>query len=469
MPEMEAKFRRNLRSLPQLMPHSKNRRAVVGQSGVGQARVVITWVKKAYRWVGRGVGRCIILLLDLPLRRHAIILTTKNRPPSISSITLSLAATAHPQGIRRRPSSPLTLPLGPPRDVVDESSSDDGGFLAPRPLRYFPRGRRRFNLVLPGSFVPSSSLIRPENLIPRPFASSPVPRSQHSRSRSASSSFFSPDLNFNLSSVPRFPVLVQVHQPPYLWGTATTGRHYHPHPSVSDPTPPPWEAERIRDNLARDLDYLERQVPPFVKRSLVAVPEKSASGSSVRFQEKSSSSGFQSASKNTTSTIPSGQSSAGEIMLRPIALPEDQALVQTLYSSYPLLPYRSLPPRTYENWPRRESTPPIYAMARSPSFDVEDIPATTVPASEPSPSTRTLLDMSVDDPYEFDPVIPDTSPEIVYPPQPHPSTTTSTTSSSSRFKRSREKYENMEARVAAMKEEFFEYRRRQKKRMESAC
>jgi phage shock protein A len=74
--------------------------------------------------------------------------------------------------------------------------------------------------------------------------------------------------------------------------------------------------------------------------------------------------------------------------------------------------------------------------------------------------------MSVDDPYEFDPVIPDTSPEIVS----HvPGPLSSTTSTTSRLKRTRDRYENMEARVAAMKEEFFEYRRRQKKRMESAC
>lgn len=69
----------------------------------------------------------------------------------------------------------------------------------------------------------------------------------------------------------------------------------------------------------------------------------------------------------------------------------------------------------------------------------------------------------MDDPYEFDPVIPDTSPEIHYP-QP-----SSTATSSTRFKRTRDRDMDMEARVAAMKEEFFEYRRRQKKRMESAC
>lgn len=97
--------------------------------------------------------------------------------------------------------------------------------------------------------------------MPRPFASSPLP------SRSESSSYFGPrttaDLT-TLSSVSRFPVLVQVHQRPYLWKTATTGRHVHPqqqqhiqhHLPVPDPTPPPWEAERLRDNLARDLEYL---------------------------------------------------------------------------------------------------------------------------------------------------------------------------------------------------------------------
>ncbi|ODM99645.1 Protein turtle [Orchesella cincta] len=384
-------------------------------------------------------------------------------------------------------------------NVVDESSSDDGGFLAPRPLRYFPRGRRRFNLVLPGSFVPSSSLIRPETLVvPRPFASSPIP----ARSRSVISGIqrqFSPS-SADLSSVPRFPVLVQVHQPPYLWKTATTGRHFHPR-IPSDPTPPPWEAERIRDNLARDLEYLERQVPPFLRHppsnsqqqlGSGSVPfDKSNLGSSISTriqQERSSSSGFQSGSKSTTSAFPSGAGSSGvgtglgsggttssEVLLRPVTLSgrevERLRMMEGLFPGdsfppAPTIPSRSfIPPRTYENWPRREPTPPIYAMARSPSFDIEDTQI-TVPLSEASPGTRTLLDMSVDDPYEFDAVIPDTSPEIAYPSQPPPG---STATSMSRFKRTRDKYENMEARVAAMKEEFFEYRRRQKKRMESAC
>lgn len=378
-------------------------------------------------------------------------------------------------------------------DVVDESSSDDGGFLAPRPLRYFPRDRRRYNLVLPGSFhqgafIPSTSLIRPELLVPRPFASSPLPLPR-SRSRSGSSSFFGPtpaDLT-TLSSVSRFPVLVQVHQPPYLW---KTGRHFHPRHQPQqhvpgDPTPPPWEAERIRDNLAlaRDLEYLERQVPPFLRR---VGPGPSSSGqlekssSSSRFQDRSTSSGFQSASK-TASTLPSGAGSSaigtglgsagsgvGEIMLRVGHLPspgdDDIGLPYMISGQYlPQVPIRSLPPRTYENWPRRESTPPIYAMARSPSFDIDEVTrgaSVTVPVSEASPGQRTLME-SVDDPYEFDPPhIPDTSPEIVYP-------QSSSTASTSRFKRTKER--DMEARVAAMKEEFFEYRRRQKKRMESAC
>lgn len=99
---------------------------------------------------------------------------------------------------------------------------------------------RRYNL-LPGSFVPSSSVIRPELLIPRPFASSPLP--------SRSSSYFGPTTTADLttlSSVSRFPVLVQIHhdptgshQPPYFWKTATTGR-FHPQHLPGDPTPPPW-------------------------------------------------------------------------------------------------------------------------------------------------------------------------------------------------------------------------------------
>jgi hypothetical protein len=298
-----------------------------------------------------------------------------------------------------------------------------------------------------------------------------------------------------------------------------TGRHLHPIRG-GDPTPPPWEAERIRDNLARDLEYLERQVPPFLRRTTPGLPSAStivgpstfekSSSSSKFLGEKSSSSGFQSGSK-TTSTLPSGGTTStglgsgggggGEVVLRPGALPlpsstlggEGEGLPYMMsgggggdmivfgsqfYSNQmiPQVPYRTLPPRTYENWPRRESTPPIYAMARSPSFDIDERITTTspsgriltggasvtVPVSEASPGQRTLMDMSVDDPYEFDPVIPDTSPEIVY-----PSSTQST--STSRFKRTRDRERDMEARVAAMKEEFFEYRRRQKKRMESAC
>lgn len=352
--------------------------------------------------------------------------------------------------------------------------------------------------------MPSSSLIRPETLVvPRPFASSPIP----ARSRSVASGMqrqFSPS-SADLSSVPRFPVLVQVHQPPYLWKTATTGRHFHPR-LPSDPTPPPWEAERIRDNLARDLEYLERQVPPFLRHQLPLIPsthqqpshigggivplEKTGLSSSISArlqQERSSSSGFQSGSKTTTSTFPSGAGSSGvgtgmgsggttssEVLLRPVHLSsrEEERLrmgegifLGDSFPPAPTIPSRSfIPPRTYENWPRREPTPPIYAMARSPSFEVEESQF-TVPLSEASPGTRTLLDMSVDDPYEFDAVIPDTSPDS----QPAPSSTMTPSTSMSRFKRTRDKYENMEARVAAMKEEFFEYRRKQKKRMESAC
>lgn len=314
---------------------------------------------------------------------------------------------------------------------------------------------------------------------------------------------FSPS-SADLSSV---QVLVQVHQPPYLWKTATTGRHFHPR-LPNDPTPPPWEAERIRDNLARDLEYLERQVPPFLRHQLPSShshqqistgsgavgPSEKTSGlsSSTRLaQERSSSSGFQSGSKTTTSTFPSGAGSSGvgtglgsggttasEVLLRPVGLSsrEEERLrmmsgdfPSDIFLPAPTIPSRSfIPPRTYENWPRREPTPPIYAMARSPSFEIEETQL-TVPLSEASPGTRTLLDMSVDDPYEFDAVIPDTSPEIAYPSQPPPSSTATPSTSMTRFKRTREKYENMEARVAAMKEEFFEYRRRQKKRMESEC
>jgi len=328
-------------------------------------------------------------------------------------------------------------------------------------------------------------MIRPETFVPRPLASSPLPRS-----RSESSSYLSPsaDLAFsNLSSVPRFPVLVQVHQPPYLWKTATTGRHFHP----SDPTPPPWEAERIRDTLARDLEYLERQVPPFLRESTQQIrvgpmssPAIHSSATDSRFQDQSSSSGFHTGSKQTTTfTLPSGSSgidpglgsgaSGGhEIFFRHKDLPDEPVQRTAIFSRYPPTPmFRSLPPRTYENWPRREGTPPIYAMARSPTFDVGETRLTaTVPVSEASPGSRTLQDMSVDDPYEFDAVIPDTSPEIAYPSPPQQSSSSMGPATTvGRFRRTRDKYENMEARVAAMKEEFFEYRRRQKKRMESAC
>ncbi|XP_035703262.1 protein turtle isoform X2 [Folsomia candida] len=490
-------------------------------NGVGPARDVTLLLKRAYRWVGRGVGLSIIRtirLLDPPyiLSRSTSRGISMSRPQSISSITLSLDDTGRPHVTQRHHYSPsilqhglktsrVVLPWGKGSiilpDVVDESSSDDGGFLAPRPLRYFPRSTsRRYNL-LPGSFVPSSSVIRPELLIPRPFASSPLP--------SRSSSYFGPTTTADLttlSSVSRFPVLVQIHhdptgshQPPYFWKTATTGR-FHPQHLPGDPTPPPWEAERIRDNLARDLEYLERQVPPFLRRpshpSLTTGQELSSSGhlekssSSSRFQgfqDRSTSSGFQSASK-TTSTLPSGGTgssgvgtglgsggSGGEIMLRPGMLPSSPLRDESLHhmidifsgQMIPQVPIRTLPPRTYENWPRRESTPPIYTMARSPSFDIDEATrgvTVTVPVSEASPGQRTLMDMSVDDPYEFDPVIPDTSPEIAYP-QP------SSTASTSRFKRGRDREQDMdmERRVAAMKEEFFEYRRRQKKRMESEC
>lgn len=256
----------------------------------------------------------------------------------------------------------------------------------------------------------------------------------------------------------------------------------------------------------------ERQVPPFLLRrpshpsQLISQGQASSSSlgpgmekssSSSRFQDRSTSSGFQSASK-TTSTLPSGgtgssgvgtglgSGGSGEIMLRPSMLPQSPGrdesnlhhMIDMFSGQYiphqvmmiPQVPARTLPPRTYENWPRRESTPPIYAMARSPSFDIDEQMTrggvtVTVPVSEASPGQRTILDMSVDDPYEFDPVIPDTSPEIAYP-QPSSS---GTSASTSRFKRTRDRERDMEARVAAMKEEFFEYRRRQKKRMESAC
>jgi len=362
--------------------------------------------------------------------------------------------------------------MGSLTDILEESS-DDGGFLAPLPIRFYPRGRRRFNIILlPGSAVSSSSHQRSDpwsKMVPTPFPSSLSPRSP-SISRS---SVLSP-VDIDLRSVTRLPVLLQVHQhPEYTWNSTTRGRTYDP----SDPTPPPWEVERIRDTLARDLDYLEKQVPPFLQhpaaRPQVHSPRHAneIERFSATLDGHSSSQGYLSGSK------PSGSRSSldrsGKIPFRSIPLPEAPMALRTFSPNHP-----SLPTRTYENWPRRDFfTSPIFipAPTRSPytfeQYIDEMAPAPTVPVSEPSPGNRTLLDMSVDDPYEFDPVIPDTSPEITTQ-VPGPMTTTTSTSSlssSSRFRRTRDRYENMEARVAAMKEEFFEYRRREKKRMESVC
>ncbi|ODM99651.1 Protein turtle [Orchesella cincta] len=79
------------------------------KSGVAQAHAVISWLKRAYQWVGRGVGIFIIHLLDLPLRRRAIIFGRSSLTGRGGAATHHQAS--HSPGRHRSPPRNPTSPL----------------------------------------------------------------------------------------------------------------------------------------------------------------------------------------------------------------------------------------------------------------------------------------------------------------------------------------------------------------------
>lgn len=160
-------------------------------------------------------------------------------------------------------------------------------------------------------------------------------------------------------------------------------------------------------------------------------------------ESRSSSSGF--GSKNTTSSLP--QQNAG---------------ADDGWACRPLPPYKPPPP---------PPPPPslFYANERWLDFTSPILPS-------PSSHSSASKPLSVDDQYEFDPI---------FPVSPTPTTDimvcmtrTPTTPSPSRSRTptqlKKAKYENVEARLQAMKEEFYAYKRRQAEMarmgyIESAC
>lgn len=191
-------------------------------------------------------------------------------------------------------------------------------------------------------------------------------------------------------------------------------------------------------------------------------------------ESRSSSSGF--GSKNTSQQNQSSQSGST--------------------TEWKVPPYRTPPPVKTANQPQIQ-IPPQYSSSFSPPLSSEfqmpyligDWFDLNTDIQEASPaSDLTKLDASVDGHYEFDAAFPPTPTppipvSISYPRQttpgdtflPYPTTFYSAvnTVGTTRPKRTT-KYDNIEARVQAMKEEYYAFRRRQEKRkfsenLESVC
>ncbi|XP_067009993.2 protein turtle isoform X3 [Anabrus simplex] len=369
--------------------------------------------------------------------------------------------------------------------ISSSSSSDDGGFLA-------RRGRRRASWRRPLVGYPSQLSLRSDGSGESALAAiySPAPRIRASSPATPGTlltTAWSPSYNFSdLSSVRQpssversLPTASTLSPPSYLQLRSIHERYSQELPSLraiheesvgggwrrpmeAPPPPPPPTLFLPVHPLATSSPPRVRIPPPHLyqgttrprarllprhARHARSAPELADTSVTDPLVETSpsSSSGF--GSKNTSQQNHSSQSGSTSVEWR-------------------LPPYRPPPPP-----PPPRPPPPLVGRWLAFTTGLHD---TSPPHSEPSHSRQ--LDLSVDGPYEFDAVFTATpSPSGIHREDRGISDSEiyATSLFPARPKRLA-KYDNIEARVQAMKEEFHEFRKRQAKRrrsqeLESAC